>query len=60
MQHQKLYPDYKFKPKRKAEKLKQRKEREREKQEARRLREEEKQAGSAYIFHLRLTRTNFE
>lgn len=52
MQHQKLYPDYKFKPMRKAEKLKQRKERERGKQEARRLKEEEKQAGSAYIFHL--------
>ncbi|KAE8542910.1 hypothetical protein D1P53_000973 [Cryptococcus gattii VGV] len=47
LEHQKLYPDYKFKPKRKAEKLKQRKEREREKQEARRLREEEKQAGKA-------------
>lgn len=59
MQHRKLYPDYKFQPKRKAEKLKQRIEREREKQEARRLREEEKRAGSAYIFHLHLIQTKF-
>lgn len=50
MQHRKLYPDYKFQPKRKVEKLKQRVEREREKQEARRLREEEKRAGSVYYF----------
>ncbi|AFR98430.2 hypothetical protein C343_06408 [Cryptococcus neoformans C23] len=47
LEHRKLYPDYKFQPKRKAEKLKQRVEREREKQEARRLREEEKRAGKA-------------
>ncbi|WVQ97605.1 hypothetical protein IAU59_004719 [Kwoniella sp. CBS 9459] len=47
IEHQKRYPDYKFQPMRKADKIRQREEREREKEEQKRQKEREKQAGKA-------------
>nr|XP_019049443.1 hypothetical protein I302_03232 [Kwoniella bestiolae CBS 10118]OCF28373.1 hypothetical protein I302_03232 [Kwoniella bestiolae CBS 10118] len=47
IEHQKKYPDYKFQPMRKADKIRQREEREREKEELKRQKEAEKQAGKA-------------
>ncbi|WVF70300.1 hypothetical protein IAT40_005089 [Kwoniella sp. CBS 6097] len=47
IEHQKKYPDYKFQPMRKADKIRQREEREREKEEVKRQKEREKQAGKA-------------
>nr|XP_018267335.1 uncharacterized protein I303_01321 [Kwoniella dejecticola CBS 10117]OBR89493.1 hypothetical protein I303_01321 [Kwoniella dejecticola CBS 10117] len=47
IEHQRKYPEYKFQPMRKADKLRQREEREREKEELKRQKEAEKQAGKA-------------
>ncbi|KAK6905910.1 hypothetical protein I203_106745 [Kwoniella mangroviensis CBS 8507] len=47
IEHQKKYPDYKFQPMRKADKIRQREEREREREELKRQKEAEKQAGKA-------------
>ncbi|WWC86437.1 uncharacterized protein L201_001314 [Kwoniella dendrophila CBS 6074] len=47
MEHQKKYPDYKFQPMRKADKIRQREDREREKEELKRQKEAAKQAGKA-------------
>nr|XP_019015126.1 uncharacterized protein I206_01214 [Kwoniella pini CBS 10737]OCF53907.1 hypothetical protein I206_01214 [Kwoniella pini CBS 10737] len=47
IEHQRRYPDYKFQPMRKADKIRQRENREREKEEFKRQKEAEKQAGKA-------------
>ncbi|OCF37639.1 hypothetical protein I317_04365 [Kwoniella heveanensis CBS 569] len=47
IEHQKKYPDYKFQPMRKADKIRQREQKEREKEEVKRQKEREKQAGKA-------------
>jgi hypothetical protein len=46
-QHAAKYPNYKFQPQRRADKIRQREERERQRVEAKRLKEEAKSAASA-------------
>ncbi|WRT64334.1 uncharacterized protein IL334_001266 [Kwoniella shivajii] len=56
IEHQKKYPDYKFQPMRKADKIKQREDKEREREVIKRQKEADKQAGKGKRHHRQRTR----